>query len=360
MQENKISLSSPILRSRVKKYDTYQNHGRGSFKGNSPRITTENTQVSNTRSNLVQPVDTSEVRKLDSNQVATAQENTSIDQKQTIQKIKPKTINYSDKTSTQNGALALQAVGTARIYENEIYPDNESTLYGVAKRKLSIFQKAMYGLGVLVLVFSAFVSIQTFITNREAKNQIATLGENSSKDDQGVSEGTGDDPSEEEVSQAAIAAYQVSDPRDPRYIRIPELGVLARIKSLGITPSGAVDAPKNIFDAGWFNGSVRPGSSKGSSFILGHVSGWTGPGVFKNINRLVAGSQFEIEKGNGEIIKYSVTKTEKLALDQIDMSKILSTEVSGKQDIKLMTCSGKYNKETKTFEDRFVVYAEEI
>jgi LPXTG-site transpeptidase (sortase) family protein len=218
----------------------------------------------------------------------------------------------------------------------------------------------MYGFGVIVLLFSAFVSVQSFINNKQAKEQIATLGENISKDEQGVSEGTGDEPSEDEISESAIYAFQVTNPQDPRYIRIPELGILARVKNLGTTPEGAVDAPKNIYDAGWYNGSARPGNSVGSSLILAHVSGWTSAGLFKNINKLVDGSEFEVEKGNGEIIKYSVTKKEQIPVDQVNMSKVLSTETAGQHDIKLMTCSGKYNKSTKTFDDRYIVYAKQI
>ena len=78
----------------------------------------------------------------------------------------------------------MTAVSESQIFDNEIYPDNEITVYGRAKRKLSLIQKTLYGFGVLVLVFSALVSVQSFINNKQAKEQIATLGENSSKDDQ--------------------------------------------------------------------------------------------------------------------------------------------------------------------------------
>ena len=211
-----------------------------------------------------------------------------------------------------------------------------------------------------MLVFSAFVSVQSFINNKQAKELVATLGENSTNDEQGVSEGTGDEPSEDVISESAIFAFKPPNPEDPRYIRIPEIGVLARVKNMGVTAGGAVDAPKNIFDAGWYNGSARPGNSVGSSLILAHVSGWTGPGIFKNLSKLVEGSKFEIEKGNGEKIQYSVTRKEQLPVDQVNMSSILSTETAGQHDIKLMTCSGKYNKDTKTFEDRYIVYAKQI
>jgi hypothetical protein len=375
MATQKINMNSPLLRSRVKKYDTYHNRNgstvRQSVTGVNPvaiksAVPTVPSHKSTSQINLT-PVQTQRISTASPQQLAHSKlkqptivklhhnnqlkSNTHIQNKNKF--AHPQHLKSSKK-------VALLAVAAAQLYDNETYPDNETTLYGIAKKKLSKTQKLLYGFASAILVFSAFVSVQSFITNNQAKEQIATLGENVSRDEFGVSEGTGSEPSEEEVSQSAIANYRVADPRDPKYLRIPELGILARVKNLGVTSDGAVDAPKNIYDTGWYNGSARPGSSVGSSLIMGHVSGWTGPGIFKKIDRMVEGSQFEVEKGNGEIVRYRVTRTEKLPLDQVDMSKILSTEVAGKHDIKLMTCSGRYNSQTKTFEERFVVYAMQI
>ncbi len=272
------------------------------------------------------------------------------------------TTNRPSKTRhTRDNTIALNAVHRSKLPEESgPYPDENISVYASGKRKLSLLQKTMYGFGVTVFIFSLLVSIQSFVTNNEAKEQIATLGENITKDEQGVSEGTSDEPSEEHIPESAILSFMPSNPEDPRYLRIPDINVFSRIKSLGVTPGGAVDTPKNIYDTGWYNEGARPGNAVGSSLILGHVSGWTGPGVFKNVNKLAVGAKFEIEKGTGEKINYEVTRTEQVVAIEVDMSKILATEVAGEHDIKLMTCSGKYNKETKSFEDRFIVYGKQI
>lgn len=275
-------------------------------------------------------------------------------------KNKPKRALSKPTLDSGSKILALRTVGTLKTNTDGIYYDENMCFYVNAKKKMSKLQTAMYGFAVVVLLFSGFVSMQSFTTNNQAQEQIATLGENVIRDIQGVSEGTGNEPSEEPVSESVVRNFIPANPEDPRFLRIPSLGVFSRIKTMGVTPEGAVDAPRNIFDSGWYDGSARPGSKAGSSLILGHVSGWTGPGVFKNISKLAAGSVFEIEKGTGEIIKYSVIKSEELPVNQIDMSKVLSTEVAGEHDVKLMTCSGRYNSATETFEDRFLVYAKQI
>lgn len=272
-----------------------------------------------------------------------------------------RTSSPAETARSTDSSIALNAVNRSKLPNGSgSYPDENTSIYTSGRKKLSLLQKTMYGFGSLVFIFSMFVSIQSFITNNEAKEQIATLGENTVKDEQGVAEGTSDEPSEEPISESAVLAFKPPNPEDPRYLRIPDINVFSRIKSLGVTPGGAVDTPKNIYDTGWYNDGARPGNPVGSSLILGHVSGWTGPGVFKNINKLAVGARFEIEKGTGEKVYYEVTRTEQIPAKEVDMSKILATEVAGQHDIKLMTCSGRYNKETKSFDDRFVVYGKQI
>ena len=274
----------------------------------------------------------------------------------------PNRATRQEQPNTRSGKniIALNAVQTSKLPDDARYPDDSASVYTSGKRKLSLLQKSMYGFGFAVFIFSMFVSVQSFITNNDAKEQIATLGESTVKDEQGVAEGTSDEPSEAPISESAVLAFRPSNPEDPRYLRIPDINVFSRIKNLGVTPGGAVDTPKNIYDTGWYDGGARPGNPVGSSLILGHVSGWTGPGVFKNINKLAIGARFEIEKGTGEKVNYEVTRTEQIVAIEVDMSKILATEVAGEHDIKLMTCSGRYNKDTKSFDDRFVVYGKQV
>jgi len=103
-----------------------------------------------------------------------------------------------------------------------------------------------------------------------------------------------------------------------------------------------------------------PGSKNGVSLLLGHVSGTTAPGIFKDINKLVQGDEVEIETGNGTMLKYSVEKIEEYHVDKIDMSKILYEVAQGEQSLRLMTCSGNYDAETHSYDTRVVVYTKRI
>lgn len=341
-------LQNKIERSRMKKYDSYLH---------SPNRSVRKLPHQHTVSDIAVISDNSKYK--------TAPSKVLMDEVKPVQKFSHTPKQTNPKQSYQSlrnksTSMPLQAVAQSKASIEDVYNDlNDPLVAGNISKKLNRFQKALYGFGVFVIVFSLFVSVQTFITNLEAKRQVAAVGALTA-DEQGVSQGTGSEPSEAEVSKDAIANYRVANPEDPRYLRIPELNVFARVKGLGVDSQGAVDAPWNINDVGWFKESVRPGNAVGSSLLMGHVSGWTAPGVFKKLEQLKTGSLFEVEKGSGEIIKYEVTRTELLSLDQVDMGQVLSTEVRGQHDLKLMTCSGRYNRDTETYEDRFIVYARQI
>lgn len=365
MATRRMNLNSPSLQGRIKKYDRYEHRAGRSLRtstvlptrSNKPKSQTQHRQSTPTssaqtitqandrlkkKSHLVQ-LSTSRITSQKLNNIATSRNQRS--------------------QAPPHSQLALQAVATSReertsdgVFITQ-FSDGLSPFYGTVKNKLSKLQKLMYGVGLSVFVIAAVASVQSFSVNNQVQEQAQTLGTRA--DEQGVSEGTGNEPAEDPVSEDAVRSYQVA-PEEPRYLRIPELGVSARIKGLGVTAEGAVDAPWNIHDVGWYNKGARPGANKGSSLLLGHVSGWTGPGVFKRINELKEGSQFEVEKGSGEIIRYEVVRSEELALEDVDMRKILHTEVPGEHDMKLMTCSGTYNRDTETYEQRFIVYARHV
>lgn len=224
--------------------------------------------------------------------------------------------------------------------------------------KLGKSQKLFYAVGMTVFVLAGLASIQGFAYNRSTKQKLTeVLGSSTSSSE---SSGSIEQLSEQKPSNQALSSYSVSDPTFPRYISIPELNVFSRVKSLGLDKQKAVDVPNNIYDVGWYNLSAKPGSSSGASLLVGHVSGWTADGVFKHLDKLKAGSKIVIETGNGKKLSYQVTSISHYKADSVPMDSILAEDVKGTPDIKLITCAGKYNSNTKDFSERVVVYAQVV
>ena len=91
-------------------------------------------------------------------------------------------------------------------------------------------------------------------------------------------------PSSIKPAPQAVASYSVA-PSLPKYLDIPSIGVSgARIVGIGLK-DGQISNPDNIYDAGWYRASSKPGDA-GAMFIFGHISSWTAKGLFYNLNKL--------------------------------------------------------------------------
>jgi hypothetical protein len=226
-------------------------------------------------------------------------------------------------------------------------------------RKQRFFLRTFYVVGTASFLFAVGVGLNAmFGSNKEpVRNTTGVLGvinSQTSNDANRISE----DPIETRPSKQDFATYLVA-PQYPRYLRIPSLSIESRIRRLGLDSKNAVGSPNNIFDAGWYDGSVRPGEKEGSSIIIGHVAGVKEHGLFWDLSKITAGSLIEIEKGNGETVNYKVVKIDKLPQGSLDMSAYIKTEVAGKHDLKLITSSGKFEQIGAQFSGRVVVYAQQ-
>ena len=155
-----------------------------------------------------------------------------------------------------------------------------------------------------------------------------------------------------------LSSYKV--PADePRILKIDALGINARVRSMGVNSIGAVQAPVNIYDSGWYSGSSKPGTY-GAMFIDGHASGATRQGLFAYLDTLKTGNVVSIEKGDGEVLNYKVVHVETVSKDAVDMNKVLHTYGGASEGLNLMTCTGTWIASEKTYDNRVVVYTERV
>lgn len=175
------------------------------------------------------------------------------------------------------------------------------------------------------------------------------------------------DGSTEASDESAVTSDQIDNYRvaadQPEIIEISKIGIRARIKQMGLNSDKSIMAPTNIHDAGWYVNSAKPGEATPSNkamFIDGHDVGRVSRGIFYRLNELTAGDEIIIEKGDGTRLTYRVKRTETVALDQIDMNKVLTSVTPGKAGLNLMTCDGAVvTRDGKvTQSHRLVVYAE--
>lgn len=142
----------------------------------------------------------------------------------------------------------------------------------------------------------------------------------------------------------------------PVRLVIPVIGVDSTIVDSGITPEGAMGAPKNPEEVAWFNFGRRPGE-EGSAVLAGHY-GWKNvkSAAFDNLYQLRAGDKIYIEDERGIMTTFIVKKTRRYNPED-DASSVFAS-YDGKAHLNLITCEGIWNKDSKSYSKRLVVFAE--
>ena len=137
------------------------------------------------------------------------------------------------------------------------------------------------------------------------------------------------------------------------HLKIPTIGVNAIIENVGLTPDGAMDIPKSQEEVGWFEPGARPGDI-GSAVIAGHYGAKTS--VFNNLHRLLKGDIIFVEDDKVKVISFVVRESRSYNLNA-DASIVFGSD-DGKPHLNLITCEGIWDKATKTYSDRLVVFAD--
>lgn len=208
----------------------------------------------------------------------------------------------------------------------------------------------LYVLAGILFIAGGLIAWQGFSANQRIEEQI--------KETNQLAEDDGSRPSTTTVEQNAIDEYVVA-PNLPRVMTIDKIGVNARIIPLGVTSSNKLKAPSNIYDIGWYNASAQPGQP-GAMLVDGHVSSWTSDGVFKNLKNLVPGDIITVERGDGQKLQFRVVKSQTYVESATDMRAALLPVTEGKNGLNLITCYGRVRPGTSEFEQRLIVFTEQI
>jgi sortase (surface protein transpeptidase) len=207
-------------------------------------------------------------------------------------------------------------------------------------------------LAALVLLVGIVAAVYDWHTNTIARKHATVAIAQANK---GVSNGT---PSTTPISASTFANYHVA-PNLPRYIFIPKLNVKAIVLSLGTTAANQLQSPPNIYETGWYKNSNLPGQA-GAMLIDGHVSSWTYHGVFYGIKTLAPGDTIQIERGDGTMLTFVVITSKTYSSNNVNMTAALSPINPHKPGLNLITCTGQVVSGTNEFNQRVVVFAEQV
>lgn len=259
---------------------------------------------------------------------------------------------HSGVTAVRVHAARSQAPAKARPHVAVLQPTSRKSVR--RKRHVSHGRHmVLYAMAGSIFLLGVAVSLNGLRANKQVAAQVTHLQHEQSG---GTDDATADTPpSTDRPSSNAVASYSVA-PNLPRYIDIPKLQVHARVLSMGVDSKNQLRAPGNVFDAGWYNASAQPGQP-GAMLVDGHISSWTTKGVFYGLNKLKAGDQIAITRGDNQKFTYTVVKTQTYDAKSVDMASLLVSQNTAKPGLNLISCSGDVIPGTSEFDKRIVVYA---
>jgi sortase family protein len=143
-------------------------------------------------------------------------------------------------------------------------------------------------------------------------------------------------------------------PSRPVRIEIPSIGVDAPVIPLGLNPDRTLEVPTDYGDTGWWTGGSRPGE-RGPAVIAGHVDSKTGPAVFFRIGELAPGAPIVVARRDGSRARFTVVGTERYPKDDFPTARVYGRTRGA--TLRLITCSGVFDRTSGHYLDNTVVYA---
>ncbi|GAK02186.1 hypothetical protein JCM19037_403 [Geomicrobium sp. JCM 19037] len=134
---------------------------------------------------------------------------------------------------------------------------------------------------------------------------------------------------------------------------IPALDIDAPVIEVGQLENGQMGVPDNGEDVGWYEPGTQPGGA-GNAVLAGHVDDRTGPAVFFDLGDLEPGDQIFVTGEDGEELEFIVDGMERYPFDDSPVEEIFGP--SDDKQLNLITCTGVFNQENGTHEERLVVY----
>lgn len=156
-----------------------------------------------------------------------------------------------------------------------------------------------------------------------------------------------------ESSPTNTSAKQIGLPVN---LTVPSLGISTEIESVGLDSKRNMDVPKEAANVGWYNLGPRPGEA-GSAVMAGHLDDPSGnPAVFWDLKKIKIGEKIEVTDENGEKHTFTVTSVKTYPWNDFPLQEVFADSSGTK--LNLITCGGEFDKNSKNYSERTVVYAE--
>lgn len=159
-------------------------------------------------------------------------------------------------------------------------------------------------------------------------------------------------------------SHEVTDPENPMAyvppigdpIRVSMPSVSAPVVPVGLLADGSMQIPDDVRTVGWWVAGAAPGDRTGNVVLVGHLdSARSGLGAFVALLDVPAGSQVILTDERGHSKAYTVVQRQQIVKSRLPASLF---DTSSSLRLVLITCGGRFDPVTHSYEDNIVVIAE--
>ncbi|MGF7235097.1 MAG: class F sortase [Frankia sp.] len=156
------------------------------------------------------------------------------------------------------------------------------------------------------------------------------------------------------ASPAATPPPATTPHSAPVAVAIPAIAVQSSLVRLGLNSDGTLQVPTDFTKAGWYSGGPAPGDT-GVSIIVGHVDSHKGPAIFFRLPALRVGDAVLVRGADGTTVRFTVYKVARYTKAAFPAAQVYAD--IGRPELRLITCTGVFNRSTGHYLSNFVVYA---
>ncbi|MGH3328148.1 MAG: sortase domain-containing protein [Streptomycetales bacterium] len=136
-------------------------------------------------------------------------------------------------------------------------------------------------------------------------------------------------------------------------ISIPDLGIDQDLVDLPVV-GAELQAPQRYGDIGWWSAGPTPGT-EGAAVVVGHLDSPTGPAIFYTLADLSPGAEITLRRVDGGVAVFELDRVERYPRASFPSERVYRRD--GPPALHLLTCGGRYDRETGRYAANVVAYA---
>lgn len=144
----------------------------------------------------------------------------------------------------------------------------------------------------------------------------------------------------------------------PTRIEIPKLKAVAPIVKVDVSATRELEIPLDPKVVGWWRGGAKPGATKGTAILAGHINFNGVQGTLARINTLDPGDTvyvYGVRNGKPVKVKFTITGVRTYIKKALPYAEIFDQSSVGR--LAIVTCGGPFDASTGNYLDNIVAFA---